>query len=71
MRRGGKDCWGHRGGDAYQGHGRQGSIGDKLEPVNRESENYRDAMDNPQDPGDPDFEQYDGDISNDDDDEII
>jgi hypothetical protein len=70
MKRGGKDCWGHRGGDAYQGHGRQDSIG-KREPVNRESDNYRDAMDNPQDPWDPDFEQYDWDISNDDDDEII
>jgi len=68
MRRGGRDYRGHRGGEPYGGHGVPDNINEKLEPVNRENEEFYDTMDNPQDPWDP--EPCDWDRGNDEDDEL-
>jgi len=68
MRRGGRDYRGHRGGEPYGGHGAPDNINEKLEPVNRENEEFYDTMDNPQDPWDP--EPGDWDRGSDEDDEL-
>jgi hypothetical protein len=70
MRRGGTDYWGHRGGEAYRGHGAQDSNDEKLEPVNLESDPYHSAIDRPQNLADPGPEDYSWDINNDEDDEL-
>ena len=66
-----RDNMGHRGGAAYKGHGKQSNNDYKLEPVNRETENYRDPMDDPLDTWDPDIEYNGCDIDNEDDEDKI
>jgi hypothetical protein len=70
MRTGVRNNVGQRGGAAYKGHGKKSNIDDKLEPVNRETENYCNPMDEPQDTWDPDIEYNEWDIENDDEDKI-
>jgi hypothetical protein len=71
MKRGGKDYWAQRGGEANRGHGQSDSPDDKLEPVNRESENYYDEQYDAQDPWDPGIEYNEWDINTDDDDDTL
>lgn len=71
MRKGGKDYRGHGGDEAYRRHGEFDNPEDKLEPVNRLSESYYDAMDDAQDLWDPGIECNDWDINTDEDDDTL
>jgi hypothetical protein len=71
MRRGGRDYWGHRGGEKYGGHLGQDAGDEMPEFMNTDNNNYGDAMENQQDPLDPDIKYYQGGISNDEDDELL
>jgi len=71
MRRGGKEYWGHRGGEPYGGHGTRDISGNKLEPLIREYENYNDPIDDPPYPWDTGNGNYGWDTSNDDDDDEL
>lgn len=71
MKRGGKDFWAQRGGEAYRGHVKSDSNDDKWEPVNRESENFSDEMDDSQDPWNPGSEYDEWDINTADDDDTL
>ena len=67
MRRGGKNFWGHRGGEAYGGHGSEDCNDDNPESGTPSNNLYPEMKDNPPDTTEPENEYCAWDIDNDDD----
>jgi hypothetical protein len=70
MRRGGRDYWGHRGGEKYGGLWGHDGDADNQEAMNPENYAYRETMDNQQDLWEFDNEYHGRDSTTDEDNEL-